>query len=190
MILLSLVPMTMLGDSWALPRPSAHVSDNAAVVVRVDPGTKPTEGKPAKPAHCRFFRYVEDKKTYEFWKEYDLANSILPVDVVVPDDGSFLVTFDDYMGFGIGDNSVVVYDGKGQISKRWSLKDIYTEAEIDDLPHSSMSILWRGGVGTMAEHQHEVYISPPEDPLRNGKKFKGFMLDVNALSIHVDPRWK
>lgn len=183
-------PLIALADSWAPPTPAAVVSDKAAVIVRIDPGTNPGSGKPDKPAHCRFFRYDEEKKTYEPWKEFDLVNSTLPGAVVVPDDGSYLATFDDYMGIGTTKNAVVVYDAKGRVRKRWSIEDIYSKKEIDELPRTTMSIQWRGDVGGMAEHQQEIYISPPTDPLQSGKKFKGFMLYIKSLRIRVDPRWK
>jgi len=73
---------------------------------------------------------------YEFWREHDLVNAARPCSVVIPDDGSFLVTFDDYMGVGTSENTVVVYDASGRMRKKWTLNDILSEAEIEKLPHS------------------------------------------------------
>lgn len=191
-LLISALPLSAIADSWSPPQSHAHVSGNAGIVVRIDPGFSNSDGSDAKPAHCRFYRYSEDKKSYDIWREHGLVNTTLPGKVVVPDDGSFLVTFDDYMGVGTSENTVVVYDSTGRMVKRWALKDIFSEAEINELPHSTMSIHWRGSVGVMRTSQHMVYISPTESHFQRDKtkKFKGFMLDVKSLTISEDPRWK
>ena len=190
LLILVLLPPVAVADSWAPPTPSAVVSDKATVIVRIDPGTTDPKGRSLKPAHCRFFRYVEASKTYEFWKEFNLVNGILPLAVLVPNDGSYLATFDDYVGLGTTKNAVVIYDAEGRVRKRWSIEDIYSEKEIRELPHTASSIQWRGEVGTMIEHQQEIYISPPADFFKEDKKYKGFMLYVRSLRIRVDPRWK
>lgn len=191
-ILLSALPLSAIADSWLPPKSFARVSENAGIIVRIDPGYSNPDDSGVKPAHCRLFRYSEEKKMYEFWREHALVNHTLPGSIVVPDDGSFLVTFDDYMGVGTSENTVVVYDSTGRMLKRWALKDIFSEAEIEGLPHSTMSIHWRGSVGVMLMTQHEVYISPAESHFQRdkAKKFKGFMLDVKTLTIREDPRWK
>jgi len=191
-LVLAALPYPALADSWMPPSPHAIVSENADIVVRVEPGFSIEDGSEAKPAHCRIFRYSAEKKSYELLREHNLVNDILPGSIVVPDDASFLVTFDDYMGIGTSENTVVVYDSTGQVLKRWTLKDIFTEAEIEELPHSTMSILWRGSVGVMLMSQHEVYISPAESRFQRdkNKKFKGFMLDIKSLTIREDPRWR
>jgi hypothetical protein len=169
---------------------SVHVSRNSDLIVRVEPGSANPDDSGAKPAHCRFYRYAEGKKVYEVWREHDLVNDVRPCGVVSPDDGSFLVTFDDYMGIGTSENTVVVYDASGRMLKKWALNDILSEAEIEELPHSTMSIHWRGDVGVMRSRQHEVYISAPESPHDKTRNFKGFMLDVKALTIREDSRWE
>ncbi len=187
-----LLPVSLRADSWGPPTPSVHVSENAGLIARVEPGSTNPDGSGAKSAHCRFYRYSEEKKMYEFWREHDLVNGARPCSVVIPDDGSFLVTFDDYMGVGTSENTVVVYDASGRILKKWALNDILSDAEIKELPSSTMSIHWRGDVGVMTSRQHEVYISPPESPHKfyNNRNFKGFMLDVKALTIRQDSRWE
>lgn len=191
-LLLAALPLSAIADSWLPPRSHAYVSESAGIIVRVDPGSSNADGRGANPAHCRIFRYSEEKKSYEIIREHDLVNDTLPGSVVVPDDASFLVTFDDYMGVGTSENTVVVYDSAGRMLKRWALKDIFSEAEIEELPHSTMSIHWRGSVGVMLMTQHEVYISPTESRFQKdkSKKFKGFMLDVKSLTIREDTRWK
>ncbi len=181
----TLLPVALWADSWMPPAPKAYLSGNSEVVVRVDPGSKNTDGSTAKTAHCRFFRYSEEKKTFEFSREHDLVNDTLPCDVIVPNDGSFLVTFDDYFGIGTSENTVVIYDTSGRMLKKWALHDILSDAEIQELPSSVSSIHWRGDVGVMISSQHEVYISPPETPSKfyKDRHFKGFMLDTKALTI-------
>ena len=183
-------PLVAFGDSWAPPASFATVSDEGAVIVRVDPGSIDVKGKSTKHAHCRFFRYDEAQKNYRFWKEFDLVNDILPLGVLVPADGSYLATFDDYLGIGTTQNAVVVYDANGRVRERWPIEDIYSAKEIEELPRTTMSIQWRGDVGIMVEHEQRIYIAPPTDPLQSGKKFKGFMLDIKSLHIRADPRWK
>ena len=181
----TLLPVALRADSWMPPAPHAFLSDNSGIVVRVDPGSMNTDGSTAKTARCRFFRYSEEKKTYEFWREHDLVNDTLPCDVLTPNDGSFLVTFDDYFGMGTSANTVVVYDSSGRMLKKWALDDILSDVEIRELPASVSSIHWRSDVGVMMGSQHEVYISPPKSPFKGAedKNFKGFMLDVKALTI-------
>jgi hypothetical protein len=186
----TLLPVALWADSWMPPAPKAYLSDNSEVVVRVDPGSRNTDGSTAKTAHCRFFRYSEEKKTFEFWREHDLVNDTLPCDVLIPNDGSFLVTFDDYFGIGTSENTVVIYDTSGRMLKKWALHDILSDAEIQELPSSVSSIHWRGDVGVMISSQHEVYISPPETPSKfyKDRHFKGFMLDTKALTIREESR--
>jgi hypothetical protein len=179
-----------LADSWPPPAPFVKASENGNIVVRVDPGFSKAGDDSRMSSHCRFYRYVERTKLYELWKEFDLVNRTLPETVVVPNDGSFLVTFDDYMGVGTTGNMIVVYDSSGRVRKRWSLKDVFTEGEIADLPRSTMSIHWRSDVGVMSTTQNEVYIAPPGPLWDKERKCKGFMLDVTTLIIREDPTWK
>lgn len=176
----------LFADSWLPPKPFAYVSPNSNVIVRVEPGVLDSDRKNISTAQIRYFKYDKGSQTYRFWKEHKLVNSMLPLSIVTPDDGSFLVTFDDYMAFGTGENTVVLYDSSGKVVKRWSLEDIFSESAISELPHSTMSILWRGEVGVMRTKQNEVYILPFDSK----KKLRGFILDVETLEIREDTRWK
>lgn len=180
-----LVPVGLRADSWMPPAPSIHVSEDAGLMVRVEPGGENPDGTNRDRAHCRFYRYSEEKKGYEFWREHDLVNDVRPCDVVIPDDGSFLVTFDDYFGIGTSANTVVVYNSEGRMLKRWALDDIISDAETKELPSSVSSIHWRGDVGMVMDSEHEVCILPPESRSNFDKhrKFKGFILDVKNLTI-------
>lgn len=58
-------------------------------------------------------------------------------------DGSF-VTFDDWGRSGYGDNVVVIYSGTGKLIKKFTLRDLMTDAQIENLPRTIGSIEWGG----------------------------------------------
>ena len=75
------------------------------------------------------------------WRK-PLVNDVSPVTALVSDrDGSF-VTFDNWHSMGWGDDAVVVYDGDGSVTRKLSLNDLFTQAEIDRMPRSVSSIRW------------------------------------------------
>ena len=163
-LVVALLPAALRATTYLPCTSYARVSNNGAIIVRVEPGSINSDGSVARTAHCKFFRYSDEKKMYEFWREHDLVNDTLPRDVVTPDDGSFLATFDDfYLDVVASVNTVVVYDSSGRMLKRWALKDILSTAEISKLMETPFG--WHGSVGVMqGAAQQEVYICPPESP--------------------------
>jgi hypothetical protein len=84
--------------------------------------------------------------TYRRVWERTFVNEIAPMDVLIADDGRYVVTIDDYGRTGLGDNAVVIYDAEGKLMNRYKLSDFLSQEEIDgpEIPRSASSIFWAG----------------------------------------------
>lgn len=186
-IVLMALASSLKADSWSPPQPQTFISGDSNLIVRVEPGYTEADGNKARKAHCRFFRYSEEKKQYEFLREHELINVIMPCRVIIPNDGSYLATFDDYIGVGTSKNTIVIYDSEGLMLKRWALSDILPESEIKKLPRSTSSIHWCSDI-VVGGSQSEICIFPPTRffKLDKGKQYTGFRLDVKSLTIRED----
>lgn len=72
-----------------------------------------------------------------------LLNEVAPVDVLVANGGSNIVTFDNWHSMGYGSTAIVVYDGRGNLVRKLALEDIFPSWFVAAQPHSVSSIAWR-----------------------------------------------
>ncbi len=148
--LLLLVGLLLRADTWPDPERRVFTSRHGAHRVVVLPASRTRQaawwsgrtdgsGDPAK-AILQARRWWGYRKVLEF----DLANPIAPVNALVSEDGTRIVTFDDWHMMGYGPNVVVIYGESGQLIRRLALTDLLSPGDIATLSKSSSSIHWRG----------------------------------------------
>lgn len=144
-------------DSWSLPTTKKYCSENKKYCLKVEPkklesqlsyfqdkvDEKENAGadKSVKENYCKGTFYSKGKKLWNV----QLDNEVSPVDALVSNDGSYVITFDNWHSVGYGDNVVAIYSGlTGSLIKKLGLSDFLTESDIYNLPASTSSIWWNG----------------------------------------------
>jgi len=90
------------------------------------------------PCHGRLF-CITGTDTVLIW-ERKLLNNICPVSAIVSNDGSSIITFDNWFTSGYGGNVMVVYNEKGDAKRTYSLSEI-SPYPLNDY-HTSVSSIW------------------------------------------------
>jgi hypothetical protein len=75
------------------------------------------------------------------WKR-KLLNNVCPIHAIVANDGSSIVTFDNWYSIGYGVNVFVIYDEKGNAKKTYKLEEI-SPFPLNSYPMSISSLYWR-----------------------------------------------
>lgn len=183
-----------LADSWMMPTVKTTYSANKSFRFVATPRnvgsqlayfTAKAEGKSATvaaPPRGRLER-LEGATWVPVW-ERDLVNEVAPVEVVVSDDGSGVVTFDNWHSTGYGDNVVVVYGAGGALVRSLGLADMMPSYFIDALPHSVSSINWRSGDPVIVGESLEFVASGPSGEQREKA---GFTIKVSLVNGAVEP---
>ncbi len=154
--------VTAFADSWALPKKRTICSKNNKFCLKIIPKNLKSQlayfkdkvdgkenagaNKKVKNNYCKGIYYSRDEngKLHKKWK-IKLVNEVSPVDVLISDDGKYVVTFDNWHSVGYGDDVVVIYEtSKGQVINKLGLSDFLTETDIFALPKSVSSIWWGG----------------------------------------------
>ena len=121
-------------DNWpsGTPKREVYYSSNRQYRFEVLPGQ-----------HCRgiLFRSHSGKTPHKLW-ESKLINSVSPYDVFVPDDGNYVVTFDNFNNVGYGSDVIVIYTKGGRLIRSLALEDILTANELSKIPISISSRWW------------------------------------------------
>lgn len=91
------------------------------------------------PCHGQLF-YISGNDTTLIW-DRRLLNDVSPVYAIVSDDGSSVVTFDNWYSAGYGNNVMVVYNGKGDALRSYKLEEI-SPYPLNDYLISLSSIHW------------------------------------------------
>jgi TonB family protein len=86
--------------------------------------------------------YFRGSIGYSKTSEFPLLNEVSPVDALISGDGRYVVTFDNWHMMGYGDNVVVIYRSDGTLIRKFSLEDLFTDADIQSFKHSVSSIWW------------------------------------------------
>lgn len=159
-------------DSWAPPKIKTYYSDNLEYKLVITPKIVPEkyyrwsyfnssrhpQSKKILRKKERFMRNISAQDTtlipctaelYRvaendnvlLWKR-SLLNDICPVHAIVANDGSSVVTFDNWYHVGYGVNVFVVYNEKGDAKSTYKLEEI-TPIPLNDYPMSSSSLYWR-----------------------------------------------
>ncbi|MGE0887446.1 MAG: energy transducer TonB [Blastocatellales bacterium] len=160
-VLTILVVAPAPADSWRLPKEEKYYSPDKKYFFLVTPKKlesqlryfeekvdgKDNAGalKKVKDNLARGTFYVRRAKGgYSKKWEFTLLNEVSPVNALVSNKGDFVVTFDNWHGVGYGDDVVVIYRSNGTLIKKFGLKDLLTEGDIETLPRSVSSIWWGG----------------------------------------------
>ncbi len=77
------------------------------------------------------------------WKK-PLLNEVCPVHAIVANNGSSIVTFDNWYSMGYGVNVFVVYDENGNAQKTYKLEEI-SPFPLNDYSKSISSLYWNVG---------------------------------------------
>ena len=147
------------GDTWPPPTLKVVASPDGSALLRILPA-RPDQGGSAQAALLKF-----DPATgsYQKVREFALRNPAAPHDVVVTNNGAYVVTFDDWGGLGRTANVVVVYRGTGELVRAWKLEEIFTPEERKHFSSSTSSTWWRGEVSLLENsRQSPLVIIQPE----------------------------
>jgi hypothetical protein len=72
-----------------------------------------------------------------------LVNRIAPTEALVANDGSYVVTFDNWYSYGHGEHVIVLYGPDGTMVRSLALTDLVHRDYVEALPHSVSSLHWR-----------------------------------------------
>ncbi len=194
--ILCIFPIVTHADTWAMPKERSVCSVNNKYCLKVIPkkltnqldyfGDKVDEkenagaDKGAKNNKCRGIFYVRDANGIlrKRW-EIDLLNEVAPVDVLVSDQGDYVITFDNWHSVGYGDDVVAIYSAtSGKLIKNFGLSEFLTEHDIHSLPRSTSSIWWGD--------EHFIDQANRQLVLQVAKGKRTFEKDVKYFQIRVE----
>lgn len=181
-ILLLFILASVKADFWDDPKVENYFSNNGEYLLTVYPTQIPKKyfawlhTNPKKKqkfsatdttiVHCYAILYkIVDNHKIEVWNK-QLMNRSAPVEVIISNDGKFVITFDNWHEMGYGVNVMVCYDEKGNLSRRYSLENI-SPFPINDYFFSVSSIVWRCGVNFISNQTIEICFI---DRNKNSKK--------------------
>jgi hypothetical protein len=158
---LSIFSSVAFADQWIPPTRQAHESPDHSARLTVIPrdlesplayfqdkvtGHEPA-GAPAGSNATNATAILQIHDTSGRWItswSKPLLNEVAPVDVLVASGGRAIVTFDNWHSMGYGPNTIVVYDGDGNLIRALALDDVFPKWFVAAQPHSVSSIWWRG----------------------------------------------
>jgi hypothetical protein len=147
-------------DSRELPREKTYTSKNRRFEFRVAPKQiesqlkyfqEKAEGRSDAGALagivdnvCRgtLFEKKNDKLV-ERWS-IPRVKEVAPASALVANDGSYVVTFDNWHSVGYGDDVVVIYDSDGRLWRKYGLEELFPEWHLSYIPTSATSRRWGG----------------------------------------------
>jgi len=139
-------------DNWPLPKAEVYRSANGHFEFTVVPPDWPERGH----AHGTLARAGQGVGKDEVWKRV-LVNPVAPVSALVSDSGDYVVTFDNWFRTGLGDQVIVIYDGRGRLVASLGLEDLMPGELVEALPRSFSSIRW-GGAHRLDDAGREVVL--------------------------------
>lgn len=166
-----LVSTTAIADTWDNPKVKTFYSDNKELKLIITPRkasdkydlwdyyksnnypqTKKVLRKKEKfmqsisaqdtvliPCTGELYR-IKGTDSVLIWKR-TLLNDVCPVNAIVADDGSSIVTIDNWYSKGYGVNIFVVYDEEGNAKRTYKLEEI-SPFSLNDYQMSISSIIW------------------------------------------------
>jgi TonB family protein len=189
-------------DSWELPQQRAYKSANGRFEFRVVPKQiesqlRYLQDKAERKANagalagvidnvCRGTLYErKNGKLVELWS-IPLVNEVAPVSALVTNDGSYVVTFDNWHSVGYGDDVVVIYDSEGRLWRKYALEELLPESYLTQLPTSTSSRTW--GEGHQVDDENGLLIlqianfARPDEIIDSGRTSRGF----SSMKISLD----
>jgi hypothetical protein len=148
-------------DTWAPPAPKTYVSSDQRSRLRVMPRRldgnlayfedKVAKREPAgqaagekrRTAEAILERLDAAGRWTTVWHK-PLVNEVAPVNALISNDGSHVITFDNWHSNGLGTDVVVVYGADGSLIRSLALPDLLPSSYIKALPRSVSSIWWGG----------------------------------------------
>jgi hypothetical protein len=174
--------LTAFGDEWMTPKTLSVFSENGQYLVRIVPGdTTQNSGDPAvlqKGPYARGEFYARQRdRSYRLVADVALQNPVNPVAAAVTDKGR-LITFDNWHHAGYG-KVVAIYTDRGKLIRAYTLEELYSQAQIFELPLSASSRWWRcGPTGTFGE----------PNKISTGEYFGGrFTFDIEKATFQYHP---
>ena len=161
-VLAILAALAARADDWPAAQTKEVFSESREWFVRVVPGksvgdTIGFEGSPkGEYAKAEFYKRQGDR-SYRLKEEITLLNPVAPVLFLVTDRG-YLVTLDNWHNMGYG-WVVASYSPRGQRVVSYSLRDFFTDGEIQSFQRSVSSIWWRKDTAYVREGQQSVYVT-------------------------------
>jgi hypothetical protein len=182
---LFLIPPIVKADVWDTPKEKVYYSENKSFKLIVIPTIIPEKyyqwnyfinsqvpfnkaGQRRKkhllesitesdtiliPCHGKLYR-ISGADTILIW-ERKLLNDNCPVHAIVSNDGSSVVTFDNWYSAGYGVNVMVIYNEIGDAKKTYKLEEI-TPYPLNDYTRTISSIWWRSGVRYINNDKIEI----------------------------------
>ena len=153
--LMMIVAESVISDSWILPTTRVAFSDNRQYCMLIVPGDQPfnptvipdsvhlelpSDLKPHSDAFGILFVRNSDSTYGLVWQAL-LPYSTSPSDVMIQNEGRWVVMIDEWASHGLGDYVVVIFDDEGRMVSNFSLNDLYPGVHF---PRSSSSLWWRG----------------------------------------------
>ena len=98
--------------------------------------------------------WIKGTDSVFIWKR-TLLNDVCPFNAIVADDGSSIVTIDNWYSKGYGVNIFVVYDEKGNAKRTYKLEEI-SPFSLNDYQMSISSIIWYEKVEYIEKNRIEL----------------------------------
>ncbi len=190
----------VIADSWMPPSTEIFLSANQKSRVTITPrdldspleyfrdkvNEKEDPGLPQDARNLQALAVVEMKSDTGEWVfvwKTDLVNEIAPVSAIVSDDGSHLVTFDNWHSVGYGPSAIVYYNQKEGLKRQFDLSYFLPTYYIEALPRSVSSRSWKKGDATIeGDILRLEIIVPSRDSEFDRKKIEtvGFQIDLHS----------
>lgn len=171
----------IIADTWAIPKITVYFSQDSTYMLKVFPRHIPDKyfkwksSKPRKlknfteqdttiiPCYAILYK-IERDDTIQIWNR-NLINYIMPVYAIISNDGKSIVTFDNWYTSGYGQETMVTYDEKGNLTKRYRLED-FSPFPINDYLISISSIWWRCGARYIDEQTIEICFKDKDENIK------------------------
>lgn len=145
--LFALAATGCIADTLMPPMQVVYSSPDNTHLFLVQPGAF-EEGKQTRPCSGTLFRIEREKvagfvspKYVPVWTS-NLENTLSPKGAIVANDGSFVVTVNDYSANTDENTAVVIYDSRGEKISALGLVDIFAPEALAKIPESTSSVLW------------------------------------------------
>ena len=182
-------------DSWLLPETENYLSANGKFRLTVTPRDLDSQlgyfetkvngealPEPLGPKG-KLETLDKDGQWILVWSR-NLVNEVSPVSALVSEDGTRVVTFDNWHSVGHGDDVVVIYNRSGEMVRSLSLNQIVPNFFIDGFSRSVSSISWKDRDPQIAGQKLLLGFSAPAE---NDSQKRKFTVSINLEDGTVEP---
>jgi hypothetical protein len=147
-------------DTWVSPKTKEYFSADSSYFIRIVPTKIPDKyyewlnARPKKKKkysevdttiiYCHALFYNKNEGSDSLIWSRKLINRIAPETAIISNDGTWVVTFDNWGALGLGDNVLVCYNATGDFQFRTNLEFI-SPFPLNDFERSVSSLWWRCG---------------------------------------------